>query len=229
MKKILLTLTTFLTTFFLTAIVTYAAPVVMPDGTTFDAEYYAAENPDVVAALGNEPEALYQHYVQYGKAEGRLPVAPESNFGAVVSVETYEQDNPLLGRIVFGTITTYEDGTVMIEENKDYLVDNLKSCYDEQYLIPRVFYSTGLIDEDKNGIDDRDPYNNCGYTDFNNNCIADGAPSKSCWSEDMLNVGRLCKHGVAKPCWYTEDFCQPCAEAWARTSAKLRAMDITWE
>lgn len=24
----------------------YAAPVVMPDGTTFDAEYYAANNPD---------------------------------------------------------------------------------------------------------------------------------------------------------------------------------------
>ena len=26
----------------------YAAPEVMPDGTTFDAEFYAANNPDVV-------------------------------------------------------------------------------------------------------------------------------------------------------------------------------------
>ena len=37
----------------------------------FDAEYYAKENPDVVAVYGNNPEKLYQHYMNYGIKEGR--------------------------------------------------------------------------------------------------------------------------------------------------------------
>lgn len=56
-------------------LITYAAPETMPDGTIFDAEYYAANNPDVVAAVGNDPAVLYQHYQLCGKAEGRLPYA----------------------------------------------------------------------------------------------------------------------------------------------------------
>ncbi len=55
-----------------------AAPVTMPDGTVFDAEYYAASNPDVVAAFGNNSDIMYVHYVLFGKAEGRLAVAPGS-------------------------------------------------------------------------------------------------------------------------------------------------------
>ena len=54
----------------------FAEPEVMPDGTVFDAEYYAQANPDVAAAFGTDTAALYQHYVKYGKAEGRLPVSP---------------------------------------------------------------------------------------------------------------------------------------------------------
>ncbi len=53
----------------------YAAPEVMPDGTTFDAEFYAANNPDVVAAYGTDAASLYQHYVEFGKAEGRKAVS----------------------------------------------------------------------------------------------------------------------------------------------------------
>lgn len=41
----------------------------------FDAQYYAQNNPDVVAVFGNDPAALYQHYVNHGEAEGRLPYA----------------------------------------------------------------------------------------------------------------------------------------------------------
>ncbi len=53
----------------------YAAPKQMPDGTVFDAEYYAQSNPDVVNALGTTEKALYDHYLKYGKAEGRKPYA----------------------------------------------------------------------------------------------------------------------------------------------------------
>lgn len=43
----------------------------------FDAEFYAAAYPDVVAVFGNSPEALYKHYLDYGKAEGRSCNAEE--------------------------------------------------------------------------------------------------------------------------------------------------------
>ena len=54
------------------SMVAFAAPKTMPDGTSFDAEYYANSNPDVVAAVGKSETALYKHYVEYGKKEGRL-------------------------------------------------------------------------------------------------------------------------------------------------------------
>lgn len=43
----------------------------------FDAEFYADTYPDVVAVFGNSPEALYKHYLDYGKAEGRSCNAEE--------------------------------------------------------------------------------------------------------------------------------------------------------
>lgn len=49
--------------------------VTIPSG--FDAEFYAKNNPDVVAAFGNSPEALYNHYIKYGKKEGRAQNANE--------------------------------------------------------------------------------------------------------------------------------------------------------
>lgn len=58
-----------------------AAPVSMPDGTIFDAEYYAQAYPDVASEIGTDPNALYNHYVTYGKKEGRLPTASaQTNF-----------------------------------------------------------------------------------------------------------------------------------------------------
>jgi len=54
----------------------YAAPETMPDGTVFDAEYYAQTYPDVAAVFGTDKDALYSHYATYGKAEGRSAVNP---------------------------------------------------------------------------------------------------------------------------------------------------------
>ena len=53
-----------------------AAPKQMSDGTFFDAEYYAASNPDVKAVFGTNEQNLYLHYKMCGKNEGRKPVAP---------------------------------------------------------------------------------------------------------------------------------------------------------
>lgn len=41
----------------------------------FDPAYYAAAYPDVAAAVGTDANALYTHYVTYGRLEGRLPYA----------------------------------------------------------------------------------------------------------------------------------------------------------
>ncbi len=41
----------------------------------FDATFYAAQYPDVVAAVGNKPEALLNHYAKNGVKEGRQPSA----------------------------------------------------------------------------------------------------------------------------------------------------------
>ncbi|MBO5094217.1 MAG: hypothetical protein J6C33_07660 [Lachnospiraceae bacterium] len=42
----------------------------------FDPVYYANNNKDVVAVLGNDPQKLYLHYTLFGKNEGRRGCAP---------------------------------------------------------------------------------------------------------------------------------------------------------
>ena len=76
MRKKLCTLLTIFTLTLASSITAFAAPEIMPDGGVFDAEYYAQNNPDVVVAFGTDKELLYSHYVNCGKAEGRLAVAP---------------------------------------------------------------------------------------------------------------------------------------------------------
>lgn len=59
----------------------YPTPVTPPSVTNimengFDPVYYANNNKDVVAVLGNDPQKLYMHYTLYGKNEGRKGCAP---------------------------------------------------------------------------------------------------------------------------------------------------------
>ena len=58
-----------------------AKPAAANDSTTkenvdgleeFNAEYYMRANADVMETVGTNPAALYQHYIKYGRAEGRL-------------------------------------------------------------------------------------------------------------------------------------------------------------
>ena len=48
----------------------------------FDAEYYADKYPDLKAAFGNDDEALFQHFVNYGLKEKR-------NMNRILDVATY--------------------------------------------------------------------------------------------------------------------------------------------
>lgn len=88
-----------------------AAPRQMPDGTTFDAEYYAQTYPDVAAAVGSDETALYNHYVQFGKAEGRKTYAAAATTESPVA----SSGNAAVGNSVTDKImslkTTYPDGS----------------------------------------------------------------------------------------------------------------------
>lgn len=95
MKKKLIILATAMTLALSFNITVCAQPETMPDGTEFDAEFYAQTYPDVAAVYGNNANMLYQHYVQYGKAEGRLATAQGNSGGAeAFDAEYYAQTYP---------------------------------------------------------------------------------------------------------------------------------------
>ncbi len=64
--------------------VTYAAEV--DEKATFDPVFYAAAYPDVATVIGIDVEALWQHYINFGKAEGRYPNAVVATTTPGVSV-----------------------------------------------------------------------------------------------------------------------------------------------
>jgi hypothetical protein len=167
----------------------------MQNGEAFDAEYYAEANPDVKAALGTDEQALYSHYVNFGKAEGRRACAPPVNdpVSGATLVDSY-QTTAMSGEVM---VDTYSNGIKVLR----VIAGN--GQVDDEYLLLRTDYSDGLLDEDGNGIDDRDPLNSCGYTDLNFNFIIDGAPSRPDYvSESRLRGYELCEHGVLNGFYY---------------------------
>lgn len=47
--------------------------ILLSDGTIFDPDYYARTYPDVYTALGGDPTTLLNHYLNFGRHEGRRP------------------------------------------------------------------------------------------------------------------------------------------------------------
>ncbi len=91
-----------------------AAPRIMPGGEIFDAEYYAENNPDVAAQLGTDAQALYQHYRDYGKREGRLPYDPTADL-----TELLAPHQVTLGEKTFSSTDTEVDLTGMSVKDLD--------------------------------------------------------------------------------------------------------------
>lgn len=77
----------------------YAAPETMPDGTIFDAEFYAQIYPDVVEVFGTDADAMYQHYVKYGRNEGRYAYIGDVPLPAVTetTVQQTEEGPGIIG------------------------------------------------------------------------------------------------------------------------------------
>jgi hypothetical protein len=66
----------------------------MRDGTVFDPQLYAENNPDVVAVYGTGAAGLYRHYTQYGKYEGRAALAMYAARFADFDAAFYAENNP---------------------------------------------------------------------------------------------------------------------------------------
>ena len=66
------------TIFFTSGLPVFAATQIMPDGYPFDSQYYAQQNPDVAQQLGTDPSTLFQHFLNYGLKENRLPFDPNT-------------------------------------------------------------------------------------------------------------------------------------------------------
>lgn len=77
MKKKIMTMLLVMSMMFESGITAYATPARMEDGTLFDSDYYAETYPDLMEAYGRDTKKLYQHYVKYGKSEGRLALSSE--------------------------------------------------------------------------------------------------------------------------------------------------------
>lgn len=78
--------------YFTTVLPVYAA-------CNFDPSYYAATYPDVVAVLGTDPQALYNHYLTYGIQEGRTPyagAAPGISVDGIANVPVEVSEEPQL-------------------------------------------------------------------------------------------------------------------------------------
>ena len=172
-----------------TGMTALAAPEIMSDGGVFDAEYYAETYPDVKAAFGDNKEALYNHYLSFGRTEGRVACRPavDSPVKDATLVSAYETTWPGGGFVT----ETYSNGIKVLRCLRGH------EGVDKKYWILRTDYSDGLLDSDGNGIDDRDPWNACGYTDLNYNGVIDGAPSLPYFiPESEMIKYHLCEHGV---------------------------------
>ncbi len=103
------------------SLTTFAAPETMADGSVFDAEYYAQNNPDIAAVYGTDKDTLFQHYTLYGKAEGRQAYA--SNEGSItrygVLLEPGDENYLRAGYLVAG----FDYSLTPVTENVYYTLE----------------------------------------------------------------------------------------------------------
>lgn len=109
----------------------YATPVsqqnvasIMENG--FDPVYYANNNKDVVAVLGNDPQQLYLHYTLFGKNEGRRGCAPASTTSAATAATTGSSSSS--GTELYGLDKTQLDRVLQrVDSNTGYAKDLVSS------------------------------------------------------------------------------------------------------
>ncbi|TCL58892.1 hypothetical protein EDD76_10562 [Kineothrix alysoides] len=122
-QKTLLLMTLALALSFTVSLTAQASPQKMKDGTMFDPEYYARTYPDVIEVFGTETDKLYQHYVEYGKNEGRKATADSK----AVEVNAEAEKAIAKMRKLYPHGSTW-DGTIRIPVTySSFTVDGIKT------------------------------------------------------------------------------------------------------
>ena len=114
----------------------FAAPETMPDGTVFDAEYYAQTYPDVAAAIGTGRDALYNHYVTFGKAEGRYACASDAGQSTVNPAENpISVQNNIIGTAPIEALVyiDYLPDFLLTDSRPTSLVNNARGLASYEY------------------------------------------------------------------------------------------------
>lgn len=211
-----------------------AAPKIYDNKEVFDAEYYATNNPDIVSVLGTDENVLLEHYLNYGKAEGRLGIDPNSDIYTKVVTPSAEA----LAKIadtsgdVLGIDYIYENYEGLDDLFIHYRLGSHIYDWEEEkfninkslFELHRTDFPDGLIDFDGNGIDDRDPINSMNVVDLNTNGtddrswgIANGKLYKDSERQNGESALRLCKHGlvsVSSDCYEDYIVCYTCIAEW---------------
>lgn len=111
----------FILTFFLLTVPVKAVTILTPDGIKFDSEFYAITNPEVVKEYGNTFDGLYRHYLEHGKAEGRLPYA-DAKSENILDGGIIEEIKPAIG----STEGINPDrSTIFIGDSRTYLMRDI--------------------------------------------------------------------------------------------------------
>lgn len=105
----------------------------MKDGQYFDPEFYALNNPDVVNAFGLDTNALYKHYVQYGKKEGRLPYAVVTP--AVPMSQTVYNSIVALQSVYPEGYSWNESNTYNVGGRRPWTYDTVSACQAFAYMV----------------------------------------------------------------------------------------------
>ena len=115
----------------LTAVImsaTMCMPITVFAAEKFDPAFYAATYPDVVNALGTDANALYNHYITYGKSEGRVPYAGAVGGATVDGIANTTAVAPATTTTTASTV----DGIVPIDKLANYK-SLKKSMTDEEF------------------------------------------------------------------------------------------------
>ena len=78
----------------------FAADAAAIESVIYNTAFYAAANPDVVQLVGTDAQALYQHFVTSGMAEGRQGAA-------TFNVQVYIASNPDLAAVLGNDLPAY--------------------------------------------------------------------------------------------------------------------------
>lgn len=87
----------------------------------FDAEYYAEQNPDVVAVYGTSKRALYRHFVYFGMEEGR-------NLSADFDVSAYRSAYPDLVDAYGDDISKYYQHYIVFGQSENRTLVTVDAC-----------------------------------------------------------------------------------------------------